>query len=102
VLKIYVLYLNTCIHQKNQEAFLSTLPITGKSGTLESFCKGQCSQGKIQAKSGTMKGIKSYAGYVSTVSGKKLVFALIVNNFSCSNTAIMKKMEALMNAMYLQ
>ena len=87
---------------KNQEAFLSTLPITGKSGTLESFCKGQCSQGKIQAKSGTMKGIKSYAGYVSTASGKKLVFALIVNNFSCSNTAIMKKMEALMNAMYLQ
>ncbi len=87
---------------KNQEAFLSTLPITGQTGTLTYFCKGQCSEGKIQAKSGTMKRVKSYAGYVSTTSGKKLAFALIVNNYSCSNTAIMKKMEALMNAMYLQ
>jgi D-alanyl-D-alanine carboxypeptidase/D-alanyl-D-alanine-endopeptidase (penicillin-binding protein 4) len=87
---------------KNQEAFLSTLPVTGQSGTLTYFCKGQCSEGKIQAKSGTMKRVKSYAGYVSTTSGKKLTFALIVNNYNCSNTTIMKKMESLMNAMYLQ
>lgn len=87
---------------RNQEAFLSTLPVTGQSGTLAYFCKGQCSEGKIQAKSGTMKRVKSYAGYVSTTSGKKLTFALIVNNYNCSNTAIMKKMESLMNAMYLQ
>ena len=89
-------------YSKNQEAFLSTLPITGQSGTLTYFCKGQCSEGKIQAKSGTMKRVKSYAGYVSTSSGKKIVFALIVNNYTCSNTAMMKKMESLMNAMYLQ
>ncbi len=87
---------------KNQEAFLSTLPVSGQSGTLTYFCKGQCSEGKIQAKSGTMKRVKSYAGYVSTTSGKKLAFALIVNNYNCSNNAIMKKMESLMNAMYLQ
>jgi D-alanyl-D-alanine carboxypeptidase/D-alanyl-D-alanine-endopeptidase (penicillin-binding protein 4) len=54
------------------------------------------------AKSGTMRRIKSYAGYVNTVSGKRLAFALIVTNYSCSNNAIMKKMEVVMNAMYLQ
>jgi D-alanyl-D-alanine carboxypeptidase/D-alanyl-D-alanine-endopeptidase (penicillin-binding protein 4) len=89
-------------YSKNQEAFLSTLPVSGQTGTLTYFCKGQCSEGKIQAKSGTMKRVKSYAGYVSTTSGKKLAFALIVNNYNCSNNAIMKKMETLMNAMYLQ
>ena len=89
-------------YSNNQEVFLNTLPISGQTGTLTYFCKGQCSEGKIQAKSGTMKRVKSYAGYVSTVNGKKLAFALIVNNYNCSNTAIMKKMEMLMNAMYLQ
>lgn len=94
--------LNYMYFSKNQDAFLSTLPVSGQSGTLTYFCKGQCSEGKIQAKSGTMKRVKSYAGYVSTTSGKKLTFALIVNNYSCSNSAMMKKMESLMNAMYLQ
>ena len=82
--------------------FLNTLPVAGQTGTLAYFCKGQCSEGKIMAKSGTMRRIKSYAGYVNTVSGKRLAFALIVTNYSCSNNAIMKKMELVMNAMYLQ
>ncbi len=87
---------------KNRDVFKSTLPIAGVSGTLSTFCKGQCAEGKIYAKSGTMRRIKSYAGYVDTGSGKKIAFALIVNNYSCSNSAIMKKMEAIMNALYLQ
>ncbi len=89
-------------HSNNKDVFLNTLPIAGQSGTLSYFCKGQCSEGKIMAKSGTMRRIKSYAGYVNTLSGKRLAFALIVTNYSCSNNAIMKKMEAVMNAMYLQ
>ncbi len=89
-------------YSKNKDEFINTLPVIGKTGTLETLCKGQCSQGNIQAKSGTMKGVKSYAGYVTTQSGKKLAFAIIVNNFSCGNNAIMKKLEPLMNAMYLQ
>lgn len=87
---------------KNRDVFKSTLPVAGVSGTLSTFCKGQCAEGKIYAKSGTMRRIKSYAGYVDTGSGKKIAFALIVNNYSCSNTAIMKKMETIMNALYLQ
>ena len=89
-------------HSNNKDVFLNTLPIAGQSGTLSYFCKGQCSEGKIMAKSGTMRRIKSYAGYVNTLSGKRLAFALIVTNYSCSNNAIMKKMESVMNAMYLQ
>jgi len=87
---------------KNREVFKATLPVAGVSGTLSSFCKGQCAEGKIYAKSGTMRRIKSYAGYVETGSGKKIAFALIVNNYACSNNAIMKKMEVIMNALYLQ
>lgn len=87
---------------KNRDIFKSTLPIAGVSGTLSTFCKGQCAEGKMYAKSGTMRRIKSYAGFIDTGSGKKIAFALIVNNYSCSNNAIMKKMESIMNALYLQ
>jgi flagellin len=35
------------------------------------------------------------------ISGRELAFALIVTNYSCSNSAIVKKMEPVMNAIYL-
>ena len=90
-------YMNT---SKNRSVFKNTLPVAGTSGTLKSFCKGQCSEGKFIAKSGTMNSVKSYAGYITTIEGRELTFALIVTNYSCSNSAIVKKMEPVMNAIY--
>jgi D-alanyl-D-alanine carboxypeptidase/D-alanyl-D-alanine-endopeptidase (penicillin-binding protein 4) len=87
---------------KNSLMFMKSLPIAGQTGTLSNFCKGQLSEGKFIAKSGSMRRIKSYAGYMDTQSGKKIIFAIIVNNYNCSNSAIMKKLEPVMNALYLQ
>jgi len=47
-----------------------------------------------------MNSVKSYAGYITTIEGRELTFALIVTNYSCSNSAIVKKMEPVMNAIY--
>lgn len=88
-------YMNT---SKYAEQFYNSLPVSGESGTLKSLCKNQSGHGKIHAKSGTMNRIKSYAGYIESTSGKKFVFALIVNNHTCSSSAIKKKMEPLLNA----
>ncbi|MBI2259153.1 MAG: D-alanyl-D-alanine carboxypeptidase/D-alanyl-D-alanine-endopeptidase [Flavobacteriia bacterium] len=85
----------------NSTIFYESLPITGVSGTLNSVCKGQIAEGKIHAKSGTLNKVKSYAGYVETISGKKLAFSIIFNNYSCSNEAMMNKIEQFMNAMVL-
>lgn len=87
-------YMNTSNHA---DAFYNSLPISGVSGTLKSLCKGQSAHGKIHAKSGTMNRIKSYSGYIESNTGKKYVFALIVNNHTCSSSAIKKKMEPLLN-----
>lgn len=84
---------------KNAKAFKSTLAIAGETGTLSDICKGQAAQGRIKAKSGTMSRIKSYAGYVETKSGKELAFSVIVNNYNCSNNALISRIEKLMNAM---
>jgi len=84
---------------KNASTFEKSLSVAGKSGTLSHLCKGTKAQGNLTAKSGTMQRVKSYAGYVTTKSGKKLAFAMIVNNFNCTTKQMEKKLEKLMVAM---
>jgi D-alanyl-D-alanine carboxypeptidase/D-alanyl-D-alanine-endopeptidase (penicillin-binding protein 4) len=79
--------------------FLETLPIAGRSGTISDLCKGAAGDGRVFAKSGTMTGIKSYAGYIETISGKKLVFAFIASGYSCGQSTVKKQMEILLNAL---
>jgi len=79
--------------------FENTLPVAGKSGTLSRVCRGQVAQGRLYAKSGTMSRIKSYAGYVKSSSGKKIAFAIIVNNYLGSSSNVVRKMEKVFNAM---
>lgn len=84
---------------KQFDVFYSTLPVAGVSGTLSSVCKNQFAQGRLKAKSGTMKKIKSYAGYIETASGSLLSFALVVNNYDGSSEQVVNKMEVLFNAL---
>jgi D-alanyl-D-alanine carboxypeptidase/D-alanyl-D-alanine-endopeptidase (penicillin-binding protein 4) len=86
-------------HSKNAGAFKKTLAIAGETGTMVDICKNQAGEGRVRAKSGTMSKVKSYAGYVKTKSGKELAFALIFNNYNCTNSALVLKIEKLMNTM---
>jgi len=86
-------------NSKHAELYKKTLPVAGVSGTLKSLCKGQIGEGRILAKSGTISRVKSYAGYVESTSGKKLAFAITVNNFTCSSSQLVDKMEKVLNAM---
>ena len=83
---------------KEFENFKSTLPIAGKTGTIKSLCRGGIGEGRIFAKSGTINKVKAYAGYVKTVSGKDLVFSFTVNNYACSTSVLVSKMEQVLNA----
>jgi D-alanyl-D-alanine carboxypeptidase/D-alanyl-D-alanine-endopeptidase (penicillin-binding protein 4) len=95
----FVDLLKTMVQGKNYDAFLKTLPVAGKSGTLAGLCRDQPGQGRIIAKSGTMDKIKSYAGYVNSKSGKKIAFAFTVTNFTSSSTVVVGKMENVFNAL---
>jgi D-alanyl-D-alanine carboxypeptidase/D-alanyl-D-alanine-endopeptidase (penicillin-binding protein 4) len=76
--------------------FYSSLPLSGISGTLHRYMRGTPAEGMIHAKTGTVNGVKSFAGYVNTLSGKKLIFAIIVNNFTCRTKVVKKKLENVM------
>ncbi|MGC6567793.1 MAG: D-alanyl-D-alanine carboxypeptidase/D-alanyl-D-alanine endopeptidase [Akkermansiaceae bacterium] len=62
------------------EAFLQTLPVAGKSGTLVGFGRGTSIEGKVRAKSGGLTRVKTYAGFLTAESGKEYVFAVFSNN----------------------
>ena len=84
---------------KNSSIFYETLPVAGRSGTLTNLCKGQPGQGRIVAKSGTMNRVKSYAGYVNSKSGKKIAFAITVNNYTSNSSAVTDKIEKVLNTL---
>ena len=83
----------------NYADFKSTLPIAGVSGTIKNLCKGQVGEGRIFAKSGSLDKAKAYSGYVETISGKKIAFSFCVNNFSCTTSQLVNKMEVVLNAL---
>jgi D-alanyl-D-alanine carboxypeptidase len=81
------------------QVFYESLPLAGLTGTLHKAMRGSAAEGRVHAKTGTIGKVKSFAGYVSTVTGKKLIFSLIVNNFDCRVKLMKKKLEAVMITM---
>jgi len=67
----------------NQD-FIKSLPIGGIDGSLHWRLGKKDIINKIIAKTGTMTGISSLAGYIETVSHKKLAFVIMFNSFSDS------------------
>jgi D-alanyl-D-alanine carboxypeptidase/D-alanyl-D-alanine-endopeptidase (penicillin-binding protein 4) len=79
------------------DKYLNALPILGVDGSLATSCSPDCpARGRVYAKTGTTgildplndRGIllaKSLAGYVDTSHGKRLVFAIYVNNVPFEN-----------------
>jgi serine-type D-Ala-D-Ala carboxypeptidase/endopeptidase (penicillin-binding protein 4) len=60
--------------------YLSTLPIAGVDGTLESRMKQIGGAAVIQAKTGSLEHVRAMSGYATTERGEHLVFALFANN----------------------
>jgi D-alanyl-D-alanine carboxypeptidase/D-alanyl-D-alanine-endopeptidase (penicillin-binding protein 4) len=61
--------------------FEASLPIAGRDGTLNNRMKGTPAEGNARAKSGSMTGVRSLSGYVTTAGGEHLVFSIVANNF---------------------
>lgn len=67
--------------------FLQSLPVAGASkrlvgGTLRKRLKETAAAGNVKAKTGTITGATSLAGYVTTKEGQELAFAIVLNNFT--------------------
>ena len=78
--KAFVQLLTIMSRSKNREAWIASLPVSGKTGTLKSLCPGTALEGRIHAKSGTIAGTKNFAGYIDMPNGDTWVFAILINS----------------------
>ncbi len=78
--------------------FYASLPTAGRDGTLKSFMKNTKYDGKIRAKSGSIGGVQCYAGYLID-GNKKYAFAIMVNKFTGSRTALRRSIEGFIGSL---
>jgi D-alanyl-D-alanine carboxypeptidase/D-alanyl-D-alanine-endopeptidase (penicillin-binding protein 4) len=78
------------MHQRpaHASAFVQTLPVVGKDGTLARRLTGTAAEGKVRAKSGTIDNARALSGYLETADGETLAFSIIANNFNASSADI--------------
>lgn len=60
-------------------AWLDALPVAGVDGSLRTRFRGGPAEGKVWAKTGTLRWAHSLSGYVDTVGGARLAFAVMLN-----------------------
>lgn len=94
---VFVLeYMNQSSYYFN--TFFNSLPIAGKTGTIKNMFNGSYAEGNLRAKSGTIDGVKAFAGFVTSSSGREIAFSMVVNNFSCTTSEAQTQLELLMIA----
>lgn len=57
------------------------LPVAGESGTLSDRLTGDSTKGNVTAKTGSLTGVNTLSGHVTTQDGEKLIFSILNNNF---------------------
>lgn len=62
-------------------AFRDSMPIAGVDGTLRTRLRDTPAQGNMRAKTGTINAVASLSGYVTSASGERLAFSIILNNY---------------------
>ncbi len=73
---------------RHRDAFIATLPIAGKDGTIASRMRGTRAEGNAVAKTGSISNARSLSGYVKTRDGEMFVFSILSNDFIIPSATI--------------
>ena len=78
-----------------RNAYYNSLPIGGIDGTLEDrFRRGPAFR-NVRAKTGTLTGVSSLSGYVSTADGTPLLFVMMCNNYTMKTSIVRRTQNAI-------
>ncbi|MBR4898764.1 MAG: D-alanyl-D-alanine carboxypeptidase/D-alanyl-D-alanine-endopeptidase [Prevotella sp.] len=73
-------------NQQVYDLLQPSLPIAGEDGTLKKRMKSPFTSGNVRAKTGTVTGVSSLAGYCTAANGHELCFAIINQGIMHSNS----------------
>ncbi|MBI3019096.1 MAG: D-alanyl-D-alanine carboxypeptidase [Deltaproteobacteria bacterium] len=60
--------------------YIASMGIAGVDGTVGSRLRGTVAQGRVRAKTGSLSGVSSLSGYLSTMGNETLAFSMIMND----------------------
>ena len=83
-------------------AFVASLPEGAVSGTMKNYFRDELFKGRVVAKTGTITSAKSFAGYFTTNSGRRIAFTTFANGFNVPSRTITDYMESLVREIILK
>jgi D-alanyl-D-alanine carboxypeptidase/D-alanyl-D-alanine-endopeptidase (penicillin-binding protein 4) len=75
------------------DLFLNTLAVSGTDGTLKHRLASGPSRGVIYAKTGSLGGVAALSGYMTTKSGRSLIFSIFANNVRASMSRVRQTID---------
>lgn len=93
-------FLLTYMHNsKYYKNFNASLTMCGQRGTMSSMCKNTAAWKNARGKSGSIRRVKAYSGYVKSKSGRELAFSILINNFTGTSSEAKNDMEKIISAL---
>jgi D-alanyl-D-alanine carboxypeptidase/D-alanyl-D-alanine-endopeptidase (penicillin-binding protein 4) len=80
--------LDAMTRQPTFDIFYQALPIAGVDGTIRSRMLGTPAQGNVHAKTGSLDMVRSLSGYVTTATGRRLIFSVLCNHYLAPSPAV--------------
>jgi D-alanyl-D-alanine carboxypeptidase/D-alanyl-D-alanine-endopeptidase (penicillin-binding protein 4) len=83
------------MHRQPRAApFLDALPRSGARGSLRERFVGTPLEGRVRAKTGSLRGVNALAGYLERADGRVLVFAIMANNHAARSEEALQQIDA--------
>lgn len=79
--------------------YIAALPVSGRDGTLQKRFKKPNQQDMVRAKTGTMTGVVSLSGYLSTANEHTLAFAIFINRGPKTSPSVSGRYRSLIDSL---
>jgi D-alanyl-D-alanine carboxypeptidase/D-alanyl-D-alanine-endopeptidase (penicillin-binding protein 4) len=93
-------YMYTHPNRNVRKAYLESLPLGGRDGTLEYRFRGnEPAARNVRAKTGTLSNVNALSGYVTSRRGVPLAFSILCINHTTRSSNIRRAQDAIVNAL---
>ena len=83
--------------EQDGDSYVSLFPRAGFDGTMREFLADTPLEGRVVMKTGSMKGVQSYSGYLLDEEGRPShVLVFMANDFKCSRQALKNDIQRLL------